>query len=445
MLASFLSFLQSQQLIPDPQKTTLLAVSGGVDSVVLCHLFKQANLPFAIAYCNFNLRGQEVEEESQFVNDLAQHYQVPCYSTRFETKSFASTHKVSIQMAARTLRYQYFYTLLDRYGWDRVATAHHWDDAVETIVLNFIKGTGIKGFYSMLPLNGRCIRPLLFARKKEIIAYAQQEKRSWREDSSNTSLDYQRNFIRHKIIPLVHQINPNFEATTQETVEKLTDVGRVFQDYVNNIKKDICFFKGDIHYIAINLIAALPWAATVAFELVRSYGFTFKQIKNLINTNTTTGKIIYATDYALYIDRKNWLIRKKQLIDQLPKEQAVEANTRLCYCYNHTFYFRKYTKQDYSVKKIALIAALHYDMLQFPLTIRPWKHGDIFYPLGMQGRKKISDLLIDLKVPMAIKEQVLVVTSNHKIVWVVGYRIDERFKVDDHTATIFEIAVSLAL
>lgn len=440
---TFLSFLQSQQLIVDKAKSTLLAVSGGVDSVVLCHLFKQANLPFAIAHCNFNLRNQESEAEMQFVHHLAQYYQVPFYSTRFETKTFACNNKVSIQMAARTLRYRFFYNLLEEHGFNQLATAHHWDDAVETILLNLIKGTGISGLYGIQPINGKTIRPLLFARKKEIIDYAQQEQLDWRTDSSNSKDQYQRNFIRNKVIPLIQKINPNFEETTKETCARLSDVGRVFQHYLHKIKKEILTIKDNIHYLAIHQIAHLPWETTIAFELVRSYGFTFKQIKQLIKGQLTSGKIIYTADYMLYIDRKQWLIKKKPLANQQLKQQIISENTQFINYHNHTFYFKIYTKQHYSLKKIETTAALDYDLLQFPLIIRPWQRGDFFYPLNLQGRKKISDLLIDLKIPIALKEKVLVVTSNNQIVWVVGHRIDDRFKVLDATKKIFEIILGL--
>lgn len=437
MLPSFLSFLQDQQLIIDRNKTTLLAVSGGVDSIVLCHLFKKAYLPFAIAHCNFNLRGEEAEATTTFVEGLAACYGVACYTARFDTKSFACNHKVSIQMAARSLRYQFFNQLLQAHGWHQVATAHHWDDAIETILLNFIKGTGIRGLYGMQPIRDQVVRPLLFARKKEIIAYAEQEQLEWHEDSSNRCNYYQRNFIRNKIIPLLRQINPNFETTTQESATKLKEIGHFFEAHLTQIKKEVTTFKDDIYYVAINQIIDQPWAATVAFDLLHPYGFTFKQIKNLIQGNRKSGKKIYAKDYTLYVDRKNWLISKN---DPLPLQKEVASTARALIAYgNQALHLHTYPIADYILKKTTTIAALDYDMLQFPLLVRPWQAGDFFYPLGMKGSKKISDLLIDLKIPMAMKKKVLVVTSQDKVVWVVGYRIDERFKVVENTKTVFEM------
>lgn len=440
MLTSFLSFLQRHQLIADSDQTTLLAVSGGVDSVVLVHLFKKAGLPFAIAHCNFNLRGAEAEAATAFVEELAASYQVPFYSTRFDTATFASSQKISIQMAARSLRYQFFHKLLQQEGWHRIATAHHWDDATETILLNFIKGTGIKGFYGIQPIYGQVIRPLLFARKKAIIDYAQQEKLHWHEDSSNRCNHYQRNFIRNKIIPLLHQVNPNFEATAWETATKLKETGAFFDHHLAQIKKELSTFKDGIHYLAIHRIIHQPWAATIAFELLRPYGFTFQQIKKLITAPMNSGKRIDTTDYTLYVDRKNWLIIKKS---SSCLHQATISDTRRSIIYGgHVLAVQVYDSADYVLKKTAMIGAFDYHRLQLPLIIRPWKAGDVFHPIGMQGRKKVSDLLIDLKIPMAIKQKIPVVTSNDQIIWVVGHRIDERFKVTQRTKAVFEIVAS---
>lgn len=442
MLTLFLSFLQKQNLITDTRKETLLTVSGGVDSVVLCYLFKQAGLPFAIAHCNFNLRGKESDGETQFVHNLAEYYKVAFYSTRFQTKDFSAAHSISTQMAARTLRYYFFHSLLESHGLNQIATAHHWDDSVETILLNFIKGTGIGGFSGIQPINGKIIRPLLFARKQEIINYAKQEKLIWREDSSNKDIYYQRNFIRNKVIPLLHKINPNFEETTKDTCKKLTDTGRFFENHVREIAKEILFFRDGLWYMAIDKIAHLPWAATVSFEILRSYGFTFEQIKNLIVAPKGSGKVIYSKDYELSTDRGQWIIGKKALFNLPILPKAIPEGTEQIQYDSDMLHFKSYEKDGYLIKKIAIIAALDYNTLQFPLIVRPWKHGDIFHPLGMKGRKKVSDLLIDFKVPIAIKKKVLVLTTNNQIVWVIGYRIDERFKVSDTTKKILEVVVS---
>ena len=439
ILSSFTSFLQRKQLIAAGPTVTLLAVSGGVDSVVLCHLFHQTGLPFSIAHCNFQLRGQAAEADMQFVSGLAQRYQVAFHGTHFETQQFASQKKISIQMAARILRYQFFDQLLNQYDLPQLATAHHWDDSVETMIFNFVRGTGIKGLCGIEPRNGKIIRPLLFARKNQIITYAHQQSLTWREDGSNRETHYQRNFIRHKIIPLMHQINPNFEETAKISCEKFTDVSHIFQCHVNQTQHQIHRLKGDIHHISISRIAHLPAAATLAFELVAVYGFTFKQIKRLLTHPPANGKVIYAMEYALYIDRSEWLIQKRQPGSHSLEPKLIFDHTTTIQDGAHTLHFRMHRQDGYCLSKATTIAALRYDRLHFPLTLRTWKPGDILHPIGMKGRKKVSDLLIDLKVPMALKSKIRVVTSQGQIVWVVGYRIDEQFKIDAATQTIWEM------
>lgn len=441
MLKAFLSFIQKEQLILDRQKPTLIAVSGGVDSIVLCHLFKEAALPFAMVHCHFNLRGTEADHAAQFVEKLAKSYQVPYYSTKLATRSFASSQKISIQMAARTLRYRFFYYLRQREKLQHIATAHHWDDVVETLLLNLIKGIGRKGWYGMQPTDGALIRPLLFTNKKEILAYASAQSLTWQEDSSNQSLAYQRNFVRQAIIPLACQLNPSFSTTLRERYIKLKDIDSIFQCYVERLKKELCTTQEGIYVIQIDQIAHLPWATTVAFALVEAYGFTFQQVQTLIQ-GLPSGKIFFSTHYRLHVDRNQWLITKNPA-QPLP-ETSITASATSLYYGNYIFHFHTHDYKGYILSPSTEIASFRKDKLIFPLTIRPWQAGDFFYPLGMQGRKKISDFFIDKKIPIAMKQEALVITSNHQIIWIVGYRIDDRFKIDDETEQVFEITLSLS-
>ncbi|MBX9890031.1 MAG: tRNA lysidine(34) synthetase TilS [Amoebophilaceae bacterium] len=441
LLPPFLSFLNKHQLIKDPSQPTLLAVSGGVDSVVLCHLFQQAHLPFAIAHCNFNLRGATTAAEAHFVDELSKSYGVPCYSRTFATKAFAKTHKLSIQMAARRLRYDFFYQLIADHSLGQIATAHHWDDTIETLLLNFIKGTGIMGLQGIPPIYNKTIRPLLFARKKEIIAFARAAGLEWKEDGSNASNDYQRNFLRNQVIPLLQTINPNFEETTRVTLEKLRDTATIFQQEIEKIKKEVLSFKEGIGYVAIKKIANHPSVVTIVTELLGNYGFSFEQVKKMTAPQMTPGKVFYATDYTLYVDREVWMMVKKEEVDR-PKDQPGNLTAdipALTHWGNQTFYLQCYNKEDYQIRHAKHVAALNYNRLTFPLTIRPWQAGDYLHPLGMKGRKNVSDLLIDLKIPLAIKNKVTVITSQEAIVWVVGYCIDDRFKVTAETTKIVEI------
>jgi len=447
MLSVFLSFVEQEQLITDANQPTLLAVSGGVDSVVLCHLFKQAHLPFAIAHCNFKLRGVCSEQDADFVHDLAKVYEVPFYTMQFETKTFAATHKVSIQMAARTLRYNFFRQLCQENALSKIATAHHLDDSIETVLLNLVRGTGVVGLQGIRPLFQEMIRPLLFARKKNIIMYAKQEGLSWREDHSNQSDCYRRNLIRNKVMPILESINPNVVETMRTTCMKLHDVAAVFQGEIQKVGRDILVFDQGIGYLDMEKIAHLPGRNTLLFEILRPYGFSFQQVLSaqgaqpLSKHGMMSGKMIHSVDQTLYIDRKRWMLIKKEAISSFPQfgVEIFENTTSYVSDCNQKFYYRVYNKCGYTLPNTPAIAALDYDCLLFPLTLRPWQPGDAFYPLGMKGLKKVSDFLIDLKIPLLIKKRVMVVTSNGKIIWVVGYRIDDRFKLTPKTKSVFEI------
>ena len=440
MLSSFLSFLNQQQLIKSKQTPTLIGVSGGVDSMVLCHLFKQAGLPFAIAHCNFNLRGKDALLDETFVKHMALQYQVPCYVQNFYTKHFAKKHKISTQMAARTLRYAFFNELLAKHGLEIIATAHHWDDVIETILLNFIKGTSIQGFQGIKPLHNNIIRPLLFARKQAIIAYAKKEQLSWQEDQSNNTIDYQRNFIRHKIIPLLYHINPNFEETTRTTHEKLTDVSLVFQTALTQIKAKYFSSKPPIHRLSIEPIIHLPTAKTILYEIVRPYGFMFNQITQLVLSYPCSGKFTYSKSHALLANRQHWIIMPKAYLGHTQFQPTLIHKDQIGQ-YHQYFYTKIYDRNQYSINPNPNIAALDYATLTFPLTIRSWHQGDRFCPLGMKQHKKISDFLIDLKIDIATKKQILVITSNNQIVWIIGYRIDNRFKITPKTSQVLEITL----
>ncbi|HLP34992.1 MAG TPA: tRNA lysidine(34) synthetase TilS [Amoebophilaceae bacterium] len=449
MLTDFLSFVSKHRLIKDHTKPTLIAVSGGVDSIVLCRLFHQAMLPFAIAHCNFKLRGQEADQETQFVQALAQNYQVPCYTRYFETKTFASQYKISTQMAARELRYAFFNELLQLHTLNQVATAHHWDDSVETILFHWIKGSSIWGLQGIPPIQGNTIRPLLFARKEAILCYAHQEGLHWKEDSSNHTIDYQRNFIRHRIIPLLHHINPNFEETTRTTCAKLNDTARIFSEQIQRTTQEVLLFKNGVGYLDIDRIMQLPGSATLAFEILRPYGFTFAQIQTGLAQPLSSGKIMHAHDYVMIIDRKQWLVQPKgtRVPHAVPAYMDVPSllpsdSIPACIAIHgapYRLHIQTINPDGYVIPRAAYRAAVDYHTLHFPLQMRPWQPGDRFCPLGMKGTQKVSDFLINTKVPLAVKDRIWVLISNEQIVWIVGYRVDERFKISSKTKKILEI------
>jgi tRNA(Ile)-lysidine synthase len=436
MLQAFLSFILKKKLLPQ-NGPTLLAVSGGVDSVVMSTLFYQAELSFAMAHCNFGLRGVASDQDESWVRALAKQYSVDFYTHSFDVPTYARLQGISTQMAARTLRYAWFRTLCVDHGFAKVATAHHVNDSLETVLMHLTKGTGIAGLHGIVPAQGRYIRPLLFAKKVEILQYARTRGLDWREDSSNRQDNYQRNLIRHQVIPWLQKLNPNLETTFGLTLERLTQVEAVFNERVESVCQQICRYQDSNYYVAIHAIRDQPWAPVVVWELLKSFGFSFTQINNLFARKHPSGTMVASTSHRLYIDRGHWIVT------------PYAASNSQCYTINfttkdlavppHQLQCTHIPRAQYAIMANEEVAALDRSLLRFPLVVRKWQPGDVFYPLGMQQRKKLSDFLIDNKVPVPLKAQVWVVTSSNQIVWVIGHRIDDRFKVTASTQQVYEI------
>jgi tRNA(Ile)-lysidine synthase len=439
LLNDFLAFIHQHRLL-ESNGTTLLAVSGGVDSVVMANLFYRAQLKFAIAHCNFGLRGDASNKDEQFVGQLAQHYQVACYTKNFDTLTYAQQHGLSIQMAARQLRYQWFEELCNQHQLPQIATAHHHNDVLETLLLNLTKGTGIAGLHGILPRKGKLIRPLLFADKSSLLAYAQSENLAWQEDASNAEDTYARNLIRNQVIPILTSINPNLSNTSQLTVERLAQVDLLFQEQLAEIKEEIFFTEGQTYKINPMPIQHKPWATAIIWELLKPFGFNFPQIKQLLSSPLQSGKKIVSTKYQLYVDRQQWMIIPH--LPSYPSNYSILNQTcETLQTPHYTLQISIIPREKYQIPSKNQVAALDLTSLEFPLTIRKWQPGDFFYPLGMQKRKKISDFLVDAKVPRPYKEQVEVLVSGNKIAWVIGYRIDERFKIKASTQEVYEIGL----
>jgi len=436
LLTAFLAFVEQHVLLAQPAPT-LLAVSGGVDSVVMSHLFHQSQFSFAIAHCNFGLRGAASAQDEAWVQTLSQKYGVACYTQSFAVATYAQTHQVSIQMAARKLRYAWFQTLCEAHGFAQVALAHHRNDSFETVLLNLTKGTGIAGLRGILPRQGRYIRPLLFAAKADIMAYAQAQQLTWREDCSNQEDTYQRNLIRNQVVPLLKQINPHLEHTFGLTAERLCQAEALVNDKVATVGPALLQYQEGKHYVAIRQLRRQPGALVLLLALLKPFGFHVAQLKPLLAATPRSGARLQSATHQLYVDRDQWII--------LPRTQAtaqphtIDRSTRVLSLFPHALQCASKPYAQYIITADKAIAALDQALLAFPLTVRPWQAGDVFYPLGMSHRKKISDFLIDTKVPVPLKAEVHVVTSAGHIVWVVGHRIDERFKLTSSTQQVYEI------
>eukprot|EP01132_Coremiostelium_polycephalum_P000146 gene146-198_t len=439
----FVAFIKEHTLLHS-EDHVLLAVSGGIDSVVMTHLFYEAGLRFSLAHGNFGLRGQESDEDERFVQHLAQQYQVACFTTRFDTKDYATTHKISTQMAARELRYEWFKKLCYQHAFSKIATAHHANDCLETVLFNLTKGTGITGLHGILPKSELIIRPLLFAPKALVRKYAQEKNLLWREDSSNQQDHYARNLIRNQVVPTLQQLNPNLITTHYMTLERLVQVEAFFQEQLDIFRNTLSYQEDGLFHFAVDTIRDKIWAPVVLWELLKPFGFNFIQIKSLLHASEPSGKCIYAKNYQLATDRTTWILTGREQ-PAFSTQTIPDPHTPNIPFLAHRLQLQSVPKSLYPIIPHPQVAALDVERLQFPLLVRPWERGDYFYPLGMKQKKKISDFLIDQKVPRALKDQVHVLVSQGQIAWVIGYRIDERFKITSTTKQVYELKVDASL
>lgn len=417
--------------------TILVAVSGGIDSVALCDLFHKNKIQFAIAHCNFKLRGKESNQDAEFVEQMAEKYNVPFQYIEFDTKTIAKQNKESIQVAARNLRYKWFEEIRKEFNYDFIATAHHQNDSIETFFINLLRGAGIKGLKGISEENGKIIRPLLSATKEDIIAYAKKNKLKHREDSSNLSDKYLRNKIRLKLIPLLKQINPAFEEVVAKNLHHLSEVEKIYSSEIEKKRKQIVITEKEQIVISIKKLLSQESAQTYLFEFLKPFGYS-SSIANKIyhQFNNESGKLFFSNTHELLIDRKNLIIRKKKK-NAKNKTFTITSQTKKLKNGELDLVFTSinYTK-DFPKKNT--IAAIDYEKLKFPLVIRKWEEGDYFFPLGMNGKKKkLSDFFIDNKWSLFEKENCWLLTSNNKIVWIIGHRMDERYKVTDKTKNIY--------
>lgn len=420
-----------------PLQGTLLAVSGGIDSVVLCHLFHQSGLPFSIAHCNFQLRGQESEEDERFIFMLAKAFQVQYYKIAFDTENISAKEKLSIQVTARQLRYKWFEKLMVEHQYDRLATAHHMNDRIETFLYNFTKGTGIRGLRNMKAKSGNIIRPLLFASKSEIIAYAKTHNLKHRSDASNLSTKYNRNKLRIKAIPILKDINPALEKTSLSTFKNLEETEALFLWAIQNFREKILLEKdGNIHIDLVQLKKS-PAPQSILFELLSPYGFNLNQIQNILDEQTkASGAQFVTTDYRLIKNRNELIITK---INNFDKEDIlIQRTDQLIKLNRYNIVITNTNSIPNTFSKSNKSAWLDGTKLVFPLTIRTWKAGDFFHPIGMKGQKqKVKKYLTNEKLSLAEKENVKVLLSGKDICWIIGHRMDERFKLTDKTKEAF--------
>jgi tRNA(Ile)-lysidine synthase len=430
----------------------LVACSGGVDSMVLIDIFLKLHYKIAIAHCNFQLRGNESDEDEQFVQQFANENNIPFHVIKFDTKTYKQQNDVSTQMAARTLRYEWFEKIRKENSYHVIATAHHLDDQLETILLNITKGTGIKGLTGMQAKNGFVIRPLLEISKQQILEYTKENNIAFREDSSNASDDYQRNLIRHQIVPQLQKINPSLHTTMIDFIDRMNDYETLTNYQIETIKKKCYSEKNGIIEIKLGFIKTQKAGNTILFYLLKDFGFNsdnitqlFQSLKTLEKVNS--GKQFFSETHRIVIDRKSLFIVPKNTerenylsFVQLPNQIVFN---------NYKIQCSLVPIQELNIKTSNRYAYFDADKIEFPLLVRYYNEGDYFYPFGMSrpktpgkiGKKKLSKYFKDEKFSLLEKENTAVLFSGEKLIWLVGHRIDDRFKVTDKTKHVLKMLI----
>lgn len=420
------------------KKKTLLAISGGVDSMVMCNLFHEAKFPFAIAHCNFQLRGKESDGDEELVKGLAKKYEVEVFVKKFDTKKYADEKSISIQIAARELRYNWFEELRKEKEFHLIATAHHLNDNIETILFNLTKGTGIRGLRGIPVRQGNIIRPLLFASREEIETYQQEKNLEHREDSSNAEDKYTRNKIRHQVIPLLKEINPSLEDAFGEKIEIFSQLETMYEKQMKQTSALLFLPRKNDIYIPIQKLKKTKDASSVLFEYLKDFGFNSEQVEDILScVDEEAGKQFLSSQARIIKDRRFFILTK--LADKNFPVQFIQENDSEVKLGDRLLVITPTTAAT-KITADKNSAFLDKSKLEFPLLVRPWKQGDYFYPFGMKlKKKKLKKFFTDEKIPLHEKESIWVIESNKKIVWVAGYRIDERFKVTDKTTAVLKL------
>ncbi len=455
LLQQFTSYIQKENLFQSKDKL-LIAVSGGADSTVLFALCAAANFDFTIAHCNFKLRGEESDRDELFVKKLCEQYHVPFFLTSFDTATIAKTNKKSIEETARNMRYNWFKEIMEAskqqaQPFKYLLTAHHADDNIETVIMNFFRGTGIKGLRGILPKQQHIIRPLLFAKRKEILEYAATNKIDFVTDSSNATNDYTRNLFRNEILPAIEKVYHEAANNVLRNINRFTDVEYLYEQSIEGLKEKLIEIKGNEIHIPVLKLGKTKPLSTVIYEIIKDFNFTAAQVSEVEKLlDSESGKYIKSSSHRILRNR-NWLIISPIISSAETVNIVIEENESKIL----------FGDQILTIEKVDMLQILASDVskalinandLKYPLLLRKWKQGDYFYPFGMKnkatdkvGKKKLSRFFADLKLSLIQKENVWVLESDKKIVWVVGYRIDDRFKITSSSKYILTLHLTHCL
>ncbi|WP_179335961.1 tRNA lysidine(34) synthetase TilS [Winogradskyella costae] len=417
----------------------LIAISGGIDSVVLAHLCKNLNLNFSLAHCNFNLRAEESNKDEDFVLELAEALDVEIFIQNFDTQAYADENKRSIQMAARELRYDWFKELAQQLKFDYILTAHHADDNLETFLINFTRGTGLNGLTGIPMLNNNVVRPLLPFSRAQIEEYANKENIIWREDASNASRKYLRNKLRHEVVPILKEINPQLLDSFQNTISNLNDTADLVEDNLNGFVERAMVSNDDSGMTyKISEFKAVHNPKAYLFNMFKGYGFTeWNDIVDLLDAQS--GKLVKSNSHRLIKHRDYLILATLSHAEQSEVSLYIQESDKAI---NTPFGNLVISEVDVISVTSNQIIYVDKDLLKFPLELRLWKEGDVFQPIGMTGKKKLSKYLKDEKLSLVEKENIWLLMSDDKVIWVIGQRADERFKITTKSKSILKVELT---
>jgi len=434
------TFIKEHALFQEKERV-LLAVSGGRDSVLMARLFKSAGFYFGIAHCNFQLRDEEADKDEQFTAELASELGVEFFVTRFDTEAYARENHISIQMAARDLRYQWLEKIRKEFDYQYIGLAHHQNDVIETMLLNLTRGTGIAGLHGILAKKGKLIRPLLFLNREEI---DQMPPFDYREDSSNLSVKYARNKIRLEVIPVLKKLNPSLEQTFEANRKRFAELEILLELRVAELREQIFKQLNDHEFeIELKALKNLFPLNTLLYGLFHPFGFTETVLNDLTKAwEGSPGKVFRSATHQLILDRDQLILCKTE--QTIPEDVSISVDSGEYLWDGHKFISKIIPVEEFQLSKVETMAQLDFDLLQFPLKIRTWKKGDQFQPLGLKSKKKLSDFFIEQKIRLNHKKHIgILENSNGDILWIAGFRISERYKISLNTKKVFILVQSI--
>ena len=426
-------YIDQNQLLTK-KELVIVGISGGADSAALLHMLVSMGYQCIAAHCNFKLRGEESDRDELFTDNYTQILQVPLRTIVFETKQYALNNHLSIEMAARELRYAWFEELRKEYNAQAIAVAHHRDDSIETLLINLTRGSGLCGLTGIRPRNGYVVRPLLPLSREDVFSYIDSNKLSYVTDSTNSSDIYTRNFIRLKVLPLLAQINPSIKASLARTADHLREAEIIFKHVIHEASNKVI----QDNSLSIDALMEFPAPKTILFELLKPYGFTRLVTEDIFSSlEKDSGKLFYSDSYRLLKDRSFLLI------DSLDKHEQqcftldiVEGHIIVPI---ELIFSKLVINKDFLIERNLNFAYFDYDKLKFPLTLRHWKEGDWFVPFGMTGRKKLSDYFSNNKFSLFDKEKIWLLCNGEDIIWIVGERPDNRYRIDKSTKKVLKV------